>query len=156
MSITSNGNNPLGAVPVIPIPFTNQEQIDEDALRAFIEHATGVGLRALCLPAYGSEFYKLSDRERARVVKIAVEQAHHRILVIAQSNHGSAHVAADIARENADQGADMISVAIPRQFAFPEPDLLRYLSAILEAVDLPFLVQDFNPGGPTVQPAVVA
>jgi 2-keto-3-deoxy-L-arabinonate dehydratase len=156
MSITANGSDPLGAVPVIPIPFTIQEHIDEDALRAFVEHAVGAGLKALCLPAYGSEFYKLSEAERARVVKIAVEQARQRILVIAQSNHGSARVAAEIAQKNADEGADMISLAIPRQFPFPEPDLLRYLSVVIDSVDLPFLVQDFNPGGPTVQPKFVA
>jgi len=121
----------------------------------FVEHAVGAGLRAVCLPAYGSEFYKLSDDERGRVVRIAVEQARKRILVIAQSNHGSARVAAELARRNAAAGADMISIAVPRQFAIPEPDLLNYLSTVLDAVDLPFLVQDFNPGGPTVQPKIV-
>jgi len=154
--VTKTGNNQMGAVPVIPIPFTADEQIDEQALRSFIEHAAGVGLKALCLPAYGSEFYKLSEQERTRVVKIAVEQSRRRTAVIAQSNHGSARIAADIARQNADLGADIISVAIPRQFALPESDLLQYLSSILSAVDRPFLVQDFNPGGPTVTPKFVA
>jgi dihydrodipicolinate synthase/N-acetylneuraminate lyase len=150
------GSDPLGAVPVVPIPFTPQEHIDEDALRAFVEHAVRSRLRALCLPAYGSEYYKLSEAERGRVVKIAVDQARQRILVIAQGNHGSARVAAEIARANAAEGAGMISIAIPRQFPLPDPDLLDYLAAVMDAVDLPFLVQDFNPGGPTVQPKFVA
>jgi 4-hydroxy-tetrahydrodipicolinate synthase len=155
MSIAADGSEPLGAVPIVPIPFTLEERIDENVLRAFIEHAVDAGLHAVCLPAYGSEFYKLSDDERGRVVRIAVEQARKRILVIAQSNHGSARMAAELARKNAAAGADMISIAVPRQFAIPEPDLLNYLSTVLDAVDLPFLVQDFNPGGPTVQPKFV-
>ena len=44
----------------------------------------------------------------------------------------------------------MISVAIPRTFALSDDDLLRYLETILNGVSVPCLVQDFNPGGPTV------
>ncbi len=49
-------------------------------------------------------------------------------------------------------GADLISLAIPRQFAAYERDILDYCSTICNAVDLPVLVQDFNPGGATVGP----
>jgi 2-keto-3-deoxy-L-arabinonate dehydratase len=155
MPINGIASEPLGAVPIVPIPFTSGEDIDEDILRAFIEHAVSTGLRAVCLPAYGSEFYKLSDAERERVVKIAVGQAKKRILVIAQSNHGSARLAAEAAKKNAAAGADMISFAIPRLFAIPESDMFNYVSTVLDSVDLPFLIQDFNPGGPTVQPEFV-
>ena len=51
-----------------------------------------------------------------------------------------------------DAGADLISFAIPRQFAAYERDILDYCSTICNAVDLPVLVQDFNPGGATVGP----
>jgi hypothetical protein len=44
----------------------------------------------------------------------------------------------------------LIAMAIPRQFHLGDDDLLRYLTPILNAVDVPCLVQDFNPGGTTV------
>src|SRR5438270_8131841 len=97
-----------GVVPVVPIPFDNKDGIDEEALRRLVDFAVSAQVGAICLPAYGSEFYKLSDRERARVVEIAVEQAHGRLLVIAQSNHGSSRVAREVARANVERGADMI------------------------------------------------
>ena len=50
-----------GVVPVIPIPFHDDERIDEDALRRLVEFAAAAGIGAVCLPAYGSEFYKLSE-----------------------------------------------------------------------------------------------
>jgi len=139
-----------GIVPVVPIPFDENEAVDEAALRRLVEFAVKCGVGAICLPAYGSEFYKLTDRERLDVVRVAVEQAAGRTLVIAQSNHGSARVAADIARANVDAGADMISIAVPRIFPLPDDDLLAYLAAVLNAVDVGVLLQDFNPGGPTV------
>jgi 4-hydroxy-tetrahydrodipicolinate synthase len=139
-----------GVVPVIPIPFGEDESIDEQALRREIDFAAACGVSAICLPAYGSEFYKLSEEERYRVVSIAVEQGAGRLLVIAQSNHVSSRVALSLARANVSAGADLISIAIPRVFALPNDDLLRFLETILNGVDVPFLIQDFNPGGVTM------
>ncbi len=137
-------------VPVIVTPFLEDEAIDEASLRRMIDFAADCEISAVCLPAYASEFYKLSDQERLRVVRVAVEQAAGRVLVIAQSNHGSATNALRIARANVAAGADLISIAIPRQFALPDEELLRYLKRVLGGVDVPCLVQDFNPGGPSV------
>ena len=137
-------------VPVVPTPFRSDEAIDEEALRRLIEFAVDIGVRAVCLPAYGSEFYKLSDKERIRIVQVVVQQAAGRLLVIAQSNHPSSHMALSIAKANVDCGADLVSIALPRQFALPDDDLLRYLAPVLNGVNVPCLVQDFNPGGPTI------
>ncbi len=139
-----------GSVPIVPIPFDDHEAIDEEALRRLVQFAVDKKFCAICLPAYGSEFYKLTEAERIRVVKIAVQQAAGRITVIAQSNHGSASKALELARTHVENGADMISVALPRMFALSEDDLLRYLRPILNGVDVPSLVQDFSPAGGTI------
>jgi 2-keto-3-deoxy-L-arabinonate dehydratase len=139
-----------GSVPIIPIPFDDAEGVDEDALGGLVEFAVASGLTAICLPAYGSEFYKLSEQERFRVVQVAVKRAAGRTLVVAQSNHVSSRVALSMARTHVENGADLVAVALPRQFALSDDDLLRYTSFILNGVDVPCLIQDFNPGGPTV------
>ena len=144
-------------MPVIPTPFrAGTEEIDEEALGRLVEFAAGLDVPALCLPAYAGEFYKLSEAERLRVVAAAVAAARGRVPVIAQSNHPAARVAADLARRNADLGADMISFAVPRIFGLPDDDLLDYCRTVCRAVTLPVLVQDFNPGGPTIDAAVCA
>ena len=143
-------NGLRGAVPIVPIPFDVRDGIDEEALRRLVEFSARKRFGAICLPAYGSEFYKLSDQERIRVVQIAVDQAAGRLQVIAQSNHGSSRVALANARLHVENGADMISIALPRQFLLSEDDLLRYLTPIFNGVDAPCLVQDFYPGGVTV------
>lgn len=145
-----------GVLPVLPIPFTQDEEVDEPALRRLVEFAVQCEVSAVCLPAYGSEFYKLSEAERFRVIEIAAEQASGRLLVVAQSNHGSSKVASGIARRNLSLGADLVSIAIPRQFALRDDELLRFLSQVLHSVDAPCLVQDFNPGGVTVTPEFVS
>jgi 4-hydroxy-tetrahydrodipicolinate synthase len=69
---------------------------------------------------------------------------------VAQSNHGSARVAAGLARANVREGAALVSVALPRQFAVPEADHLAYAAEVFGAVGVPCLLQDFNPAGAAV------
>src|SRR5215469_7344214 len=126
-----NGKELSGAVPIIPIPFAADDSIDEEALRQLVEFAASSGFAGICLPAYGSEFYKLSDEERIRVVKIAVEQAGGRLLIVAQSNHGSSRIALQIAHKHVENGADVVSVVVPRTFVLSDDDLLRYFKPIL-------------------------
>ena len=145
-----------GSIPIIPTPFNSDESIDADALRNLIEFAINNGIEAVCLPAYASEFYKLTDAERLWVVKIAVEQAAGRIQIVAQSNHASLKVAIELAKANIESGADVISLAVPRIFSLPESSIYKYLSQFLKAIsDVPVLIQDFNPGGSSISVSLI-
>lgn len=140
-----------GTVPIIPTPFNEDETIDESALRNLIEFAIASGLQAVCLPAYASEFYKLTDEDKLLVVRIAVNQAAGRLQIVAQSNHPSLKVAKELAQANVDAGANVISVAVPRIFNLPEVSIKAYLSEFFNAIpNTPVLIQDFNPGGASI------
>jgi len=139
-----------GVVPIVPTPFTADEEIDFEALRACVEFAARAGLGAVCLPAYASEFYKLSDLERHAVVAAAIDATDGGVKIVAQANHPSARLAARVAEEYEGLGASFISFALPRIFPLKEDDLFAYARTVCRAVRLPVLIQDFNPGGPTV------
>ncbi|MCC7085063.1 MAG: dihydrodipicolinate synthase family protein [Pirellulales bacterium] len=139
-----------GVVPVVPIPFLPDESIDEESFDRVVEFVVSRKLAALCLPAYGSEFYKLTEGEREWAVGAAITASAERVPVIAQANHGSSRVAAQLARRYEKLGANVIGVALPRQFAVGAAELTRHVGQIADAVSLPILVQDFNPGGPTI------
>ena len=145
-----------GIVPVVPTPFTSGEEIDFVALRGLIEFAHAAGACAACLPAYASEFYKLNEVERRRVVMEAVDQAAGRIPVIAQVNYPSARQAAENARYAQEAGANAVAVAVPRLFPLAETDLFRYFDQVLRVVDIPVLIQDYNPAGQVVSARFVA
>ena len=139
-----------GVVPIIPTTFHQDERIDFDGIARCVRFAVECGVDAVCLPAYGSEFYKLNDQERQQVVGTAIAAAQEKIQVIAQSNHPSSYLASELAKRYQDMGASLISFAIPRTFALRETDVLEYCERICRAVELPVLIQDFNPGGATV------
>lgn len=147
----TNSKDLTGVIPIIPTPFTVDEEIDEQALRDLVEFAISIGIKAACLPAYASEFYKLSDDEKLRVVKIAVDQSKGRMQVVAQSNSPSLKLAIKLAKANVAAGADVISLAVPRIFVLPETSIKEYLSEFFAAIpNTPVLVQDFNPGGSSI------
>ena len=142
-------------VPVVPTPFGPDESIDIESLASVVDWIAGRGLAGMCLPAYGSEFYKLTEAERDQVVQVAVETNRGRVPVVAQANHVSSRVAAELARRYSDMGADVISFAIPRQFGSSDADIIEYCAAVATATPGPILIQDFNPGGPTIGAALV-
>ena len=143
--------NISGVVPIVPTPFVPEtEAVDAAALRRLVDFAVEAEAAAICLPAYGSEFYKLTEPERLQVVEVAVDQAGGRLPVMAQCNHGSAQGAADLARQNADIGAEVISFALPRQFPLTDDDQFDYARSVCDAVSAPVLIQDWNPSGSSV------
>lgn len=145
-----------GIVPVVPTPFGEDGTIDHASLRGLIEFAWRAGLCAVCLPAYASEFYKLSEKEREAALATAIDAGRDRIPVIAQVNHPSLRLAREAAVRAAGMGATAINIGTPRLFALGERDLRRYFDGILRAVDLPVVIQDFNPGGATIGAEFVA
>lgn len=139
-----------GVVPVIPTPFRENEEIAWESLAPMIAFARAAGASAVCLPAYASEFYKLSERERLRLIDHAVRAAAGQIPVVAQVNAPSPGLALNMAKAAAGCGANAIATAVPRLFAIPEDDLFDYFDRLLAGVKLPVIIQDFNPGGATV------
>ena len=151
-------NRPLeidGIVPIVPTPFTQDQQIAWDEFPALIEFAIGAGASAVCLPAYASEFYKLSEDERLSLVSEAVRNAAGRIPVVGQVNYPFAELAAQMAKRCQQSGASAIAVSVPRQFALRERDLHRYFERILRSIEVTLIIQDFNPGGPSLTPEFI-
>lgn len=145
-----------GIVPIIPTPFNAEDKIDWPSFERLVDFACAAGACAICLPAYASEYYKLSEPERLALVAEAVRCASGRLPVFAQVNFVSLTQAVETAREARKMGASAIAAAVPRLFPFQEPDLLRHFDRLLSAIDIPFLIQDINPAGPTVTPRFVA
>jgi 4-hydroxy-tetrahydrodipicolinate synthase len=137
-------------IPIIPTPFREDGSIDRDGLVALCEFAAAKQVAAVCLPAFASEFYKLSESERIEVVRLAVNAVAGRVPVIGQSNHGSARVAAELARANQEAGASVVSVALPRAFAYTPEDQLEFARTVGQAIEVPLLIQDWNPTGLTI------
>lgn len=139
-----------GVIPILPTPFDRQGALFETDYERLLDYCKIAGVSAVGLPAYGSEFYKLSPDERTAVIKATIKASDGHTPVIAQCNHGGAAAAAHLAREAEQLGADAIAFELPRRFPYAEPELLTFSRTIADAVKIPVLVQDWNPGGITI------
>jgi 4-hydroxy-tetrahydrodipicolinate synthase len=139
-----------GVLPILPTPFNGDESIDFPAYRKLIDFAVATKVSAVGVPAYGSECYKLTEAERTRILDTVMGEAAGRVPVAAQCNHVSTRIAAELASDAQKRGAQIINTAIPRAFAASQNDVFGYCKTICESVDLPVIIQDWNPGGITI------
>ena len=137
-------------MPIVPTPFLADGSVDWSSVPALIDFAIAVGACAVCLPAYASEFYKLSPAEHERLIETALTAAGGRIPVVSQVNTPSLPRARELAGIAERMGSSAINVAVPRLFAIGEANLFRYFDEILKIISVPMIIQDFNPGGPSV------
>jgi len=139
-----------GIVPILPTPFTLNGEVDWPSLTDLVDFAFASGVAAVGTPAFGSEFYKLDDDERTRILETVIGQAAGRLPVIAQCNHYTSRVAARLAAKAEQMGASAINSALPRGFASSPRHLLDHARAICDAVSVPVVIQDWNPAGEAV------
>lgn len=143
-----------GVLPVLPTPFTPQDEVDYPALQRLVDFAAEGGVKTVVTPAFGSEFYKLDGAERQRVIETAVAQAERRKLrVVVQCNHSTPRLAVKLAAEACGLGADAVATALPRAFVTSQNHLFEYARRVCDATELPVIVQDWNPGGKSADAA---
>jgi dihydrodipicolinate synthase/N-acetylneuraminate lyase len=139
-----------GVVPILPTPFAANDRIDLTSLAALVDFSVSIGVAAVGTPAFGSEFYKLDEDERTRILETVIGHAAGRVPVIAQCNQYSPRHAARLAEQAQLMGASAVNIALPRAFASSPKQLLNLARAVCDAVSVPVVVQDFYPGGEPV------
>ncbi|MEB2360086.1 MAG: dihydrodipicolinate synthase family protein [Bryobacteraceae bacterium] len=144
-----------GILPVIPTPFTLEGEIAWEDFRALVDFAAAAGACAACLPAYASEFYKLTEEERPRLVGEAVSYSNGRLPIVGQVNTPSVASAVEAVESHQRAGVAGLAIAVPRLFALTEDDLFRYFDRVLAPAQVPVIIQDFNPGGASVSPQFI-
>lgn len=134
-----------GVVPVLCTPFRDDESLDEDGLLAEIEFAAAQGASAICAPAFGSEFYKLSDGERMRVAELLAR--HSRVPAVINCGAGSLTTTAAFCTHAASVGAAAIMVAPPSAVPLGADEVRRFYESVCRDVRLPLLLQDSDFSG---------
>jgi 4-hydroxy-tetrahydrodipicolinate synthase len=138
-----------GVIPILPTPFNADESLDESGYESILGFAERAGCKTVGLPAFGSEFYKLSAGERARILKTVFELGTG-FNIIVQCNHTSPVLVKTLVEEAERMGASAINSALPRALAASENQLFDFASAVCSSTSLPVIIQDYNPGGSVI------
>lgn len=135
-----------GIFPVLQTPLDEDGELDEASFRREVAFAIEAGAHGLVYPVLASEFQFLSDRERRRMVAIAVGEAAGQIPVVVGVAGPCAAVAVEHASHAAQVGADAV-IALPPYIAqASQEEILAYYRAIAQAAERPVFIQHSHPG----------
>lgn len=129
-----------GIIPALITPMTASEEVDEAGLRALIERLIEAGVHALFVLGTNGEFIALSEAEKLRIAKIAVDQARSRVPVIAGTGAYATRDVIDLNSKMLDVGVDAVSVITPYFNGATQPELFTHYERIARATTLPVML----------------
>ena len=132
-----------GIVPIVAATFTSSGALDEDSFQSLIRHLMGTNASALTLFGLATEFYKLTDGERARMQTLLLTETggSESVTGIISITDHSWEVACERARQAEAQGADALML-LPPYFLSPGEDaILEHLKRVIGSVKIPVIIQ---------------
>ena len=132
-----------GVSPVLAVPFTDEGEVDLAGFRTLVGHVMRSGARSMMLFGFAGEFYKLSDDERAGLRRAMLDELKKSdtITSIVSITTHSIELAIKHAMESVAEGADVLNVLPPYLHSPARDAVLKHLAAVLDAVDVPVIVQ---------------
>lgn len=129
-----------GLVHTPVTPFTPEGAVDLERYAELVEFHVRHGADALALPMHAGESVSLSDRERQRLLEVALKQVRGRVPVIAHVSDSGTGIAADRARAAERTGAAAVVATTPYYWNPPPGMILEHFAQIGSAVKIPFFV----------------
>lgn len=130
-----------GVFPVFQTPFDDDGLVDAAVLEAEIEWMYGHGIDGIVM-AMVSEVIRLSDAERRELAELACRLGHPYGPVVVSVGAESTRNAVGLARHAEGAGADAVMAIPPMSVAVADDELFGYYRALLDAIDIPVIVQD--------------
>lgn len=129
-----------GIIPALVTPFTDDQQLDEQALRNLVENLLNAGVHGLFVLGTNGEFFTLSESEKLRIARITVEAAAGRVPVVVGTGAFATHEVIEMNKKMIDVGADALSIITPYFNAISQSELIRHYTAIADASELPLMM----------------
>ena len=130
-----------GVFPVFQTPFQEDDTIDADVLAAEIEWMYTHGIDGIVM-AMVSEVLRLSTEERRTLAQLACEISLDQGPVVVSVGAESTKVAVELCQHAESVGASAVMAIPPVSIAASEDELVGYYEALLDAADIPVIVQD--------------
>ena len=131
---------PCGIIPALVTPMKDDESIDEQGLRAVVNHVLEGGVHGVFAVGSQGEFYALSKREKIKVLQIVVDEVDGRVPVYAGTAALTTKEVIDLTKRAADVGATAASVLTPFFISPTQDELMRHYESVANAVNLPLLL----------------
>jgi 4-hydroxy-tetrahydrodipicolinate synthase len=141
-----------GSITALITPFRNG-QLDEDALRRFVDWQITEGTHGLVPTGTTGESPTLNFDEHKRVIDITIEAARGRVPVIAGTGSNSTDEAIELSVHAEKSGADAVLIVNPYYNKPTQDGLYAHFKAINDKVGIPIVIYNI-PGRTNVDMSV--
>lgn len=131
-----------GIFPILNTPFHDDGSVDLSSQARLVEYLLEAGAHGFGMFGNASEGYTLLTEERRRILEVVVRITRGRVPLVVSSGHTGTDGAVALSREAEDMGASALMVLPPYFLKTDGEGLIRYFSAIGDAVKIPIMVQD--------------
>jgi len=136
---------PKGILPAVVTPFSENEHINEKALRALVDYLIDNGVHGLFVVGSQGEFYSLGRQEKKSIMEIAVDQAAGRVPVYAGTGAVTTREVIELNEIAETVGVDAVSVITPYFISPSQDELYEHYREIAKATKLPVLLYNNPP-----------
>ncbi len=136
----SNGNLPRplrGIIPPMVTPLTDRDTLDHAGLERLIEHMIAGGIHGLFILGTTGEGPSLSYRLRCELIERTCAQVAGRIPVLVAVTDTAFVESVNLANHAAEAGAAAAVFSAPYYFPAGQPELLEYVTHLVEEMPLP-------------------
>jgi 4-hydroxy-tetrahydrodipicolinate synthase len=135
-----NGRTLAGCGTALVTPFRRDGQVDEAALKRFVEWQVAEGVHFVVPCGSTGEAATMTPAEHRRVVEITVEAVAGRVPVVAGAGSNDTARAIATSKEMKAAGATHLLHVSPMYNKPPQRGIVAHFRAIADAVDLPIVV----------------
>ncbi len=129
-------------MPIMPTAVNEAGELDEASQRGLVRYCIDSGAVAVGHFGFASEFFKIGDADRTRLVELIVEETAGRVPVFIGVTAPSYRTAARYSEEAERLGADMVMVALPYVRVPRKDEIHDLFGAVVESTKLPIIIQD--------------
>jgi dihydrodipicolinate synthase/N-acetylneuraminate lyase len=131
-----------GLFPIVHTPFSQAGEVDLDSLARLAVHVCDCGAEGLVFPGFASEFWRLSESETMECAECILQANDGALPVILNVTAQATMTAVRQAHEFRRMGASALMVLPPFVVPVPPAAIESHLDQVLDAADLPVIVQD--------------
>lgn len=131
---------PKGVIVPIITPMHDDESFNEAQFRVEINRLIAGGVSGIFALGTNGEFYALTEEEKLRVLKAAVDEVKGRVPVYAGTGCIGTKATLELSKKARDLGVDALSVISPYFAGLSQDDIFRHFDTVAKNVDLPIVL----------------
>jgi 4-hydroxy-tetrahydrodipicolinate synthase len=130
-----------GVIPILATPFNDDESLDLDSLTRLIRFNAEAGVDGITVLGLLGESNRLTDADRAMLIRTAVKAAG-KLPVIVGTSHTGTQATIELSQPAADLGATAVMITASQQPTPSDKSVFDYFQRIASNISLPIVLQD--------------